>query len=103
MGVCVHQGQLHALTENILKRDENGYSAVVADFGLAEKILMSARGSEKLAVVGSPFWMAPEVLRDEPCEKRQMCSLMVSSSVRSSSHPGLIRLSSPNREFRARL
>ena len=25
----------------------------------------SAKG-EKLAVVGSPYWMAPEVLRDEP-------------------------------------
>uniref|UniRef100_A0A2R9ACY3 Testis associated actin remodelling kinase 2 n=1 Tax=Pan paniscus TaxID=9597 RepID=A0A2R9ACY3_PANPA len=115
MGVCVHQGQLHALTEYInsgnleqlldsnlhlpwtvrvklaydiavglsylhfkgifhrdltsknclIKRDENGYSAVVADFGLAEKIPDVSMGSEKLAVVGSPFWMAPEVLRDE--------------------------------------
>ncbi|XP_059230550.1 dual specificity testis-specific protein kinase 2 [Mustela nigripes] len=120
MGVCVHQGQLHALTEYInsgnleqlldsnlhlpwtvrvklaydiavglsylhfkgifhrdltsknclIKRDENGYSAVVADFGLAEKIPDVSRGSEKLAVVGSPFWMAPEVLRDEPYNEK---------------------------------
>lgn len=27
-------------------------------------------GSEKLAVVGSPFWMAPEVLRDEPYNEK---------------------------------
>ncbi|XP_032733512.1 dual specificity testis-specific protein kinase 2 isoform X2 [Lontra canadensis] len=120
MGVCVHQGQLHALTEYInsgnleqlldsnlhlpwtvrvklaydiavglsylhfkgifhrdltsknclIRRDENGYSAVVADFGLAEKIPDVSMGSEKLAVVGSPFWMAPEVLRDEPYNEK---------------------------------
>ncbi|XP_007450421.1 PREDICTED: dual specificity testis-specific protein kinase 2 isoform X2 [Lipotes vexillifer] len=120
MGVCVHQGQLHALTEYInsgnleqlldsnlhlpwtvrvklaydiavglsylhfkgifhrdltsknclIKRDENGYSAVVGDFGLAEKIPDVSMGSEKLSVVGSPFWMAPEVLRDEPYNEK---------------------------------
>ncbi|NXF41890.1 TESK1 kinase, partial [Nyctibius bracteatus] len=115
MGVCVHQGQLHALTEyinggnleqlldspvplswsmrvklaldiarglhylhskgifhrdltsmNCLVRCEaNGYTAVVGDFGLAEKIPTYSEGSKKepLAVVGSPYWMAPEVLR----------------------------------------
>ncbi|NWH69362.1 TESK1 kinase, partial [Piaya cayana] len=117
MGVCVHQGQLHALTEyinggnleqlldspvplswsmrvklaldiacglrylhskgifhrdltskNCLVRCEaSGYTAVVGDFGLAEKIPNYSEGSEKepLAVVGSPYWTAPEVLRGE--------------------------------------
>ncbi|KAM5148290.1 dual specificity testis-specific protein kinase 2 [Mantella aurantiaca] len=70
-GVCVHQGQLHALTENcLIKSDESGYSAVVADFGLAEKIPDYSDGCEKLAVVGSPYWMAPEVLRDEPYNEK---------------------------------
>ncbi|XP_037354783.1 dual specificity testis-specific protein kinase 2 [Talpa occidentalis] len=120
MGVCVHQGQLHALTEYIdfgnleqlldsnlhltwtvrvklaydiakgirylhkkgifhrdltsknclIKKNETGYSAVIADFGLAEKIPDVSMGSEKLAVVGSPFWMAPEVLRNEPYNEK---------------------------------
>ncbi|XP_062375777.1 dual specificity testis-specific protein kinase 2 [Sardina pilchardus] len=120
MGVCVQEGQLHALTEYInggnleqlldsnkylswttrvklaceiamglgylhskgifhrdltsknclIKSDENGYSAVVGDFGLAEKIPSDDVEGEKLAVVGSPFWMAPEVLRDDPYNEK---------------------------------
>ncbi|KAJ0055467.1 hypothetical protein NL108_003831 [Boleophthalmus pectinirostris] len=117
IGVCVHEGQLHALTEyinggnleqllasdvylswgmrlslaldiargleylhskgifhrdltskNCLVRWEDGVCiGVVGDFGLAEKIPdYSEDGTqEPLAVVGSPYWMAPEVLRGE--------------------------------------
>ncbi|XP_067846234.1 dual specificity testis-specific protein kinase 2 [Heptranchias perlo] len=114
MGVCVHEGQLHALTEYInrgnleqlldsgdhlswpvrvkiaydlasglsylhskgvfhrdltsknclIKMEESGYTAVLGDFGLAEKIPDNV-DVEKLSVVGSPFWMAPEVLHSE--------------------------------------
>uniref|UniRef100_A0A8D3AXG1 dual-specificity kinase n=1 Tax=Scophthalmus maximus TaxID=52904 RepID=A0A8D3AXG1_SCOMX len=124
LGVCVHEGQLHALTEyinggnleqlldsdlylswgiriglsldiarglqylhskgifhrdltskNCLVRCDSGlFTAVVGDFGLAEKIpdyrrdrVIDDDGVEKqpLAIVGSPYWMAPEVLRGE--------------------------------------
>ncbi|KAA0722156.1 Dual specificity testis-specific protein kinase 1 [Triplophysa tibetana] len=117
LGVCVQEGQLHALTEyinggnleqlldsdmylswsvriglsldiarglqylhskgifhrdltskNCLVRCENGaFTSVVGDFGLAEKIPDYSDCVEKqpLAVVGSPYWMAPEMLRGE--------------------------------------
>ncbi|XP_034006098.1 dual specificity testis-specific protein kinase 1 [Trematomus bernacchii] len=117
IGVCVHEGQLHALTEfinggnleqllgsdvylswsvrmslaldiarglqylhskgifhrdltskNCLVRWEGRVcSSVVGDFGLAEKIpdYSDEEDQEPLAVVGSPYWMAPEVLRGE--------------------------------------
>ncbi|CAJ1085999.1 dual specificity testis-specific protein kinase 1 [Xyrichtys novacula] len=122
IGVCVHEGQLHALTEyinggnleqllgsdvylswgmrlglaldiarglqylhskgifhrdltskNCLVRWEGCVcSGVVGDFGLAEKIpdYSEEEEQEPLAVVGSPYWMAPEVLRGEVYDEK---------------------------------
>uniref|UniRef100_A0A8C2ZNQ6 Testis associated actin remodelling kinase 2 n=1 Tax=Cyclopterus lumpus TaxID=8103 RepID=A0A8C2ZNQ6_CYCLU len=59
----------------LIKCEDNGYTAVVGDFGLAEKIPTNQAEVEKLSVVGSPFWMAPEVLRNESYDEKYFCLL----------------------------
>ncbi|XP_052777388.1 dual specificity testis-specific protein kinase 2-like isoform X2 [Mya arenaria] len=112
LGVCVHEGQLHALTEFInggdleqllarkevelpwtvrvsiahniasgiaylhsrgimhrdltsknvlIRKEQETYTAVVGDFGLSAKIPDPLQ-KKQLSTVGSPFWMAPEVI-----------------------------------------
>ncbi|GFO27654.1 dual specificity testis-specific protein kinase 2 [Plakobranchus ocellatus] len=121
LGVCVHEGQLHALTEyvsggtlegllankeeelpwtvriklsldiakgihylhnegvfhrdltskNVLikKKENKNYTAIVADFGLATKI-PDPNAIEPLPPVGSPWWMAPEVIHGKFYDQR---------------------------------
>lgn len=42
------------------------YVGIVADLGLAEKIPTKLDMESKLSIVGSPYYMAPEVLCNRP-------------------------------------
>uniref|UniRef100_A0A3Q4GQZ3 Testis associated actin remodelling kinase 1 n=1 Tax=Neolamprologus brichardi TaxID=32507 RepID=A0A3Q4GQZ3_NEOBR len=68
IGVCVHEGQLHALTEvrliNVLQHRWLVHLEVLLLFSFLFSC-SEEEGQEPLAVVGSPYWMAPEVLRGE--------------------------------------
>ncbi len=49
-----------------------GREAVVTDFGLAREVgdLPANDPDRKLSLVGSAFWMAPEMLRGEPYDRK---------------------------------
>lgn len=46
------------------------YKAVVADLGLAEKIPTSPEDEKRLAIVGTAYIMAPEVLKGRPYNEK---------------------------------
>ena len=49
-----------------------GREALVTDFGLAREVVeLPVKDPErKLSLVGSAFWMAPEMLRGEPYDRK---------------------------------
>lgn len=62
-----------SVSQNCLIRvTQRGREAVVTDFGLAKEVAeLSANGPDrKLSLVGSAFWMAPEMLRGEPYDQK---------------------------------
>ncbi|KAM3825792.1 dual specificity testis-specific protein kinase 1-like [Vipera latastei] len=56
----------------LIRVTQRGREAVVTDFGLAKEVAeLSANGPDrKLSLVGSAFWMAPEMLRGEPYDQK---------------------------------
>lgn len=43
---------------------------MVTDFGLAREVVELPAKDRKLSLVGSAFWMAPEMLRGEPYDRK---------------------------------
>lgn len=66
-------GILFLSMQNCLIRvTSRGREAVVTDFGLAREVgdLPANDPDRKLSLVGSAFWMAPEMLRGEPYDRK---------------------------------
>lgn len=58
-------------TQNCLIRvTGRGREALVTDFGLAREVVELPAKDRKLSLVGSAFWMAPEMLRGEPYDRK---------------------------------
>ncbi|PFX21560.1 Dual specificity testis-specific protein kinase 2 [Stylophora pistillata] len=64
LGICVDDNRVHLLCENCLIKERKGWRyAIVADLGLATDI-------KEQSIVGSPYNMAPELLRGEPYDDK---------------------------------
>lgn len=54
----------------LIRVTARGREALVTDFGLAREVVELPAKDRKLSLVGSAFWMAPEMLRGEPYDRK---------------------------------
>lgn len=54
---------------------------MVTDFGLAREVVELPAKDRKLSLVGSAFWMAPEMLRGEPYDRKVMTNIPKNKTV----------------------
>lgn len=54
----------------LIRVTPRGREALVTDFGLAREVVEVPVKDRKLSLVGSAFWMAPEMLRGEPYDRK---------------------------------
>ncbi|KAI4880959.1 hypothetical protein NFI96_013711, partial [Prochilodus magdalenae] len=54
----------------LIRVTPRGREALVTDFGLAREVVELPMKDRKLSLVGSAFWMAPEMLRGEPYDRK---------------------------------
>lgn len=61
-----------SLQNCLVRVTPRGWEALVTDFGLAREVveLPVKDPGRKLSLVGSAFWMAPEMLRGEPYDRK---------------------------------
>lgn len=62
----------------LIRLTSRGREALVTDFGLAREVMdlpVKDQG-RKLSLVGSAFWMAPEMLRGEPYDRKVAHTLL---------------------------
>ncbi|XP_010170820.1 dual specificity testis-specific protein kinase 2-like [Antrostomus carolinensis] len=72
LDACLMSCPMGSFQNCLIRVTPRGHEALVTDFGLAREVVeLPVKDVErKLSLVGSAFWMAPEMLRGEPYDRK---------------------------------